>query len=1086
MGIRFTFVQVESGTDGIGKLVDGDAKQVEIEYFESPAGPLLRRIRASIGSVREVELSPQTRIFWFDPGRHNWIAGRVDGGLISAKALGANEDHYHVRFPNGQDSRVPISQLYVRWSHPIEDPTHYLAARITDTPFFFDGRSQIVRHIAAQRAAFGGLTGLASSAVELLEHQVAIVRRVLSDPIERYLLADEVGLGKTIEAGILIRQHLIDQPRDARVLIVVPQHLVSQWKEELATKFFICSDSQIQVVPESALNSGLRSSFPTMLVVDEAQRIALRAFSAEPGERQLYERLQSLAIGTPRLLLLSGTPVLHQEDEFLAMLHLLDPDAYQLSDRDSFRRRVGERQAVAEATIDLTDDASILFAQDAIDKLEAAFREDRLLMELCSAVKAHILNDVQSSERIAALRALRTHISETYRLHRRLLRTRRGDRRVEVHLPQRRGMNLIQHEDQGRLEAFDFLDAWRFQLAPDVVGNAAWQKLFGSFVVAALSHPRVLLRRIEARLANYGGNTRLSNDSGEHWDLGNRWAFEGEEEFLEQRRKLIAECLGQDDRAHRLADWLRSGSEAQKAIVFVDDKEVAEIVSSTLRRRLAPGLVIRYEGESESLRAFEKSKVLTVLVCDGSVEEGLNLQRCGAIVVHYDLPLEPARIEQRIGRVDRIESRGHVRNVVLSSCQPYEREWLTCLDQAIRVFNRSTAPLQYALAEATVRIRSRLLQDGRVAIDDEIARLSDSKRGLDFELRQIEAQEAIDAVEINPDQDADFFEVLLQNDEAIADNGEQIFNSWVTDRLQFERQVVGPKIVRYIHDSRRPTLVPLFDTLVKFRECVDPDELKSSRARLPFRPVTFERASAETGHVELLRVGHPFMDALESMIRDDDRGTAFAVWRYLPRSVRAPRSFFRFDFLVEADLDPIYRVDDALIASRQALRRRVDESFPVGYRTVWLTSDLDEVKHPKLLEILQWPYTRHTRSNGARDVNLRLERWDRAATMVSLGDWAELCARARKAAERVLRTDPAFREGCIHWAARTRDSAVATANVFASRTARLSGTVKAAEEQMARMEASVREAIAQGIEEPNIRVDSTGLVILASTLLADE
>src|SRR3970282_254336 len=97
--------------------------------------------------------------------------------------------------------------LYVRWAHPIDDPTDYLAARVTDTPFLFEGRSHIVRHLAAQRLSFGGLGGLAAAAIELLEHQVTTVRRVLADPIARYLLADEVGLGKTIEAGVLIRSH---------------------------------------------------------------------------------------------------------------------------------------------------------------------------------------------------------------------------------------------------------------------------------------------------------------------------------------------------------------------------------------------------------------------------------------------------------------------------------------------------------------------------------------------------------------------------------------------------------------------------------------------------------------------------------------------------------------------------------------------------------------------------------------------------------------------------------------------------------------------------------------------------------------
>ena len=174
-----------------------------------------------------------------------------------------------------------------------------------------------------QRAAFGGLTALASSAVELLEHQVAIVRRILADPIERYLLADEVGLGKTIEAGILIRQHVIDLPDTARVLVIVPEHLVSQWEDELESKMFLGSEDGVDVVPETALlESRLNSANPTLLVVDEAHRPALRAFSSDPGERRAYNQLRLLATRAPRLLLLSGTPVLHQEDGFLAMLHL--------------------------------------------------------------------------------------------------------------------------------------------------------------------------------------------------------------------------------------------------------------------------------------------------------------------------------------------------------------------------------------------------------------------------------------------------------------------------------------------------------------------------------------------------------------------------------------------------------------------------------------------------------------------------------------------------------------------------------------------------------------------------------------------
>jgi ATP-dependent helicase HepA len=1087
IGKMDAFVEVDGGADGIGKIIDFDEETAEVEYFESPAGPSLRAVRVPVERIRGVELSAQTRVFWLDPARSAWYAGRVDGGLVSAAAINAKEDHYHISFPNKQDARIPVSQLYVRWSHPVEDPTHYLAAKVTDTPFFSDGRSRFVRHIMEQRAAFGGLTALASSAVELLEHQVAIVRRILADPIERYLLADEVGLGKTIEAGILIRQHVIDLPDTARVLVIVPGHLVSQWEDELESKMFLGPEDGVDVVPETALlDSRLTTANPTLLVVDEAHRPALRAFSSDTGERRAYNQLRLLAARVPRLLLLSGTPVLHQEDGFLAMLHLIDPDAYPLHDLDSFRRRVEERQSVAEAIADLADDASSFFAEDAIARLEHAFQSDLRLKELCSITRLHLHESLDSASRIASLSSLRSHVAEAYRLDRRILRTRRGDPRVEMYLPKRKGLVTIEHEDQGRLEAFDFLDAWRSSVDYGEVGDRDKENLFAALVASALSHPLVLLRHLDARLALRRGERVSSLPEDRRKVFGIEWAFEGEREFLEQRRRLIAEALDLEDRAVRLAEWFRANADVRKAIVFVDDTKVANRVQETLKELLDSEFVLRYLGDSESVRIFEKSSKLSILVCDGSVEEGLNLQRCGAATVHYDLPLEPARVEQRIGRVDRIEGRGQIRNVAFTGNYPYESEWLECLNQAIRVFDRSVAPLQYVLAEATNRIRAVLLPEGKGAIEQEAARLSDRTTGLDSELRRIRAQESIDAIEGGQAQDSDFFEALVENDELVSTEGERAVNSWLVERLQFARHVLEPGITRYAYDPRRPTLLPALQVATRFIGCIDKDALRISRQGFPFLPVTFDRVIAEKSRVGLLRVGHPLMQGIETLIRSDDRGMAFAMWRYVPRSLKIPRLFFRFDFAVEVDLAHAFETGAAQITSKEALRRRADEAFPVSHRTIWLTSDLDEVKIPAFLKILEMPYSKHLRTNGGFDLNLRPELWDGASTAISLGDWPSLCANARGKAERTMRSDPAFQKQLSASAERVRHTAAAVSVALSSRIARLSGPSRKSEERVADLEAYLSRSLEQGIEEPSIRVDSAGAVILASTPLGGE
>lgn len=1079
------FVEHANRDDGIGKLLSVDGKRADVEYFESPAGPVLRRVRTSIELLREVELSPQTRVFWFDTTHHVWRAGRVDGVPVSAQALKEPEDHYPVRFPNGLDLQIPVSQLYVRWAHPVEDPTDYLAARITDTPLFFDGRTHIVRYLANQRAAFGGLTGLASSAIELLEHQVSTVRRILADPVERYLLADEVGLGKTIEAGILIRQHVLDRPHEASVVVVVPEHLLEQWKSELAEKFFLTGNSPVRVVSEDGFCELARQALGlSMLVVDEAHRAALRAFDPDSGSRSLYQAIRSVAEKTPRVLLLSGTPVLHQEEGFLAMLHLLDPDGYPLSDREHFRRRVSSRQAVAEATLDLVDDASAYFAGDALERLERSFGDDPRLVELCQTVRERLGDDTGDSSRIRALRALRAHLTETYRLHRRLLRTRRDDPRVQVHLPRRTGAVHIQHEDQARREAFDFLEAWRLALSNDRDEQEVAERtaLFSEWVSAALSHPLVLIRKIDARLAScQTGKPRPSSDIAKQ----QMWAFPGEQVLLEERRELILRAANVDLRVQSLVNWFRSNGDVKKAIVFVDDREIADHVAERLRNGLGPEVVIRHDSSRRTERTFEGRQSLSLLVCDVSAEEGLNLQRCGAALVHFDLPLEPARIEQRIGRVDRLEARGRLRNVVLTSGCPFEEEWFNCLDKSIGVFNRSIAPLQYSLLEAAERIRSRLLVDGRDAIEQESTRMGDREAGLDAELRRIRAQEAIDSVEGDAEADTERFTCLLAADEAAETTGEIALNAWVRDRLQFNCRQVEPAIIRYVHDVRRPTLVPLYDTASKFRECIDlSPKARDSKATLPLLPGTFSRPKAEEARVGLFRVGHPFLRALDAMVRSDDRGMAFAMWRYVPRSTRMPMLFFRFDFYIEANLS-IVASNFSSLSSLESMRRRADEAFPVEYRTVWLDGDLRRVANPRLLAVLERPYHQQPRLDGSHDVNLRMERWERVDALLALDEWAQRCRRARSVAAHIVQEDAEFKDRCRNAAARVSNTASDMNESLKSRIARLDGSARDAEEKIATLEADLAAALAAGIETPTLRVDSAGAIVLASTRLED-
>ena len=1081
MGAKETFVTIRQSADGIGKLKDIRNGQAEVEFFDSPAGPRLIHRQISVRLVEGVELSAQTRVFAFDPTTDTWRAGRV-GHLVSADAMRRDEDHYLVHFPNGLVEHIPISRLFVRWNRPIEDPTEYLAAKITDTPFFFEGRSRIVRHIATQRAAFGGMTALASSSIELLEHQISIVRKVLADPIQRYLMADEVGLGKTIEAGILIKQHLLDHPLDASILVVVPDHLVTQWRRELSTKFGISHlDSRLKVTAISNWCTNHQGVERSLIVIDEAHLLASWAFSDNADERQSFAVGQRQASASPRLLLLSGTPVLHQEQEFLAMLHLLDPHGYPLEDVEGFRLRVAERQTVAEATVDLTDSASSSFIEDAIGRLKPLFPGDQRLKELSLRVESLLWNDESDPHRIAALRALRIHIRETYKLHRRLLRTRRVDSRIADHLLPRSGVETISYEDLARKESASFLDLWRQSLPESALARSSVKALLALLVSGAFEHPRVLARLLDQRLALLGSGLPSNEHAAQPALLGQPSIFEDEMELLRERKELISSVSVEDERQSALSRWITVRSEIRRFVIFASDSEVADLLALRLRASLPDLSTWRFSGKSTEIADFHSTLGRSILVCDRNAEEGLNLQRSGATIVHYDLPTDALRIEQRVGRLDRIEAIGRLRNVVFSGDLPYENEWLDCLLSGIGVFSRSVSALQYLLATSRGRIENDLVSEGRSAFTLELERLLNPIDGVEAETRKIVAQEALDSVEIDSESERAFYLRLTEVDEVIESEGQISLDAWIVKRLNFKYQELSPGVGRYVYITDQ-TLVPLFDAYRTFQECLDIEsKLQRRRHELPLVPSTFRRSTAEQKRVALLRVGNPMLNALEQFVRQDDRGAAFAYWRYLPEFGESPSYFFRFDFFIEATPP---RADDAANTTdgnlnAAAFQRCADEAFPVQYRTVWLDSDLQLVSNPTRISELRLLYSRHPRADGSFDRNLNSARWPLAEQKINLSDWQGRCERARQEAERKLRSSSKFFESCLASASQLESSLAERTEIFESRLGKLSGSLRAAELQAFQVEEEFDLAVLAAVQAPTVRVDSVGIVVLS-------
>ncbi|MEQ1861004.1 MAG: helicase-related protein [Chthoniobacteraceae bacterium] len=253
-------------------------------------------------------------------------------------------------------------------------PEERLLVGQTDELQSFELRVEALQRRCAMRKS--PVRGYVGGRVDLLPHQMFIAGEVASRLVPRVLLADEVGLGKTIEAGLILhRLHLTG--RAARVLIVVPEPLVHQWFIELLRRFNLlfsifdaerCEaiaqgdaavnpflDSQLVLCGLNLLTDSAENARTVLdagwdlLVVDEAHHLAWTPQVASPQ----YQLVEALARKTPGLLLLTATPQQLGPEGHFARLRLLDPDRY--ADLGAFLAEAGHYEQVAHAIDRLID-----------------------------------------------------------------------------------------------------------------------------------------------------------------------------------------------------------------------------------------------------------------------------------------------------------------------------------------------------------------------------------------------------------------------------------------------------------------------------------------------------------------------------------------------------------------------------------------------------------------------------------------------------------------------------------------------------------------------------------------------------------
>lgn len=505
--------------------------------------------------------------------------------------------------------------------------------------------------------------------VEPLPHQIAALARAVASDRVRWLLADEVGLGKTIEAGLIFKE-LKARGLVSRVLVVAPSGLVRQWSEEMRRHFHesfrimspsdfpavrdglglgggdnvwrlhdqvICSLDAVKPIEarrgwsRDQLARYNRERFEDLItagwdliIIDEAHRLG--GSTAQVARFKLGE---ALAHASPYLLLLSATPHQGKTDAFRRLMAFIDPDAFVENGIVS-RERVAPFVIRTEKKHATDIDGRPLFMPRTVELQRVVWAPEHAAQrELYDAV-THYARDGYAK----AQRARQTAVGFLMVLFQRMVTS--SSRAITVALERRLAALIVA---EGEASA-----------TPSLFDNVA-------------------------------------SDDAEFWDMDSDAQLEAVvqaradgalEERLEVETLLAAarrcQAAGPDAKAQALLDAIVAlereyDDSALKVLVFTEFLPTQAMLVEFLEAHGISAVVLNGGmGPAERQRAItEFAGDARVLVSTDAGGEGLNLQFCSTIV-NYDLPWNPMKIEQRIGRVDRIGQKRpvHARNFALA------------------------------------------------------------------------------------------------------------------------------------------------------------------------------------------------------------------------------------------------------------------------------------------------------------------------------------------------------------------------------------------------------------------------------------
>ena len=606
--------------------------------------------------------------------------------VISITWYGSDALELTYKDPQGR----PANQLLYRADEP------RLELIDGEQTWSFDGDGRFFRLVSeAQRIRFAHLfdplLALHTSVVEPLPHQItAVYQTMLPRQPLRFLLADDPGAGKTIMAGLLIKE-LMARGDLQRCLVVCPGNLVEQWQDELYQRFglpfeiltrdkiessrtgnwFLENDLVIARLDMLSRSEELQEKLKTpdcqwdLVVCDEAHNMSATYYGGEVTYTKRFQLGRLLSSLTRHFLLMTATPHNGRETDFQLFLSLLDPDRFEgkfregvhtTDVRDLMRRMIKEEL--------LTFEGKPLFPPRIA--FTVPYKLSDLELNLYEAVTAYVREEFNRAEQLGNEQHTRTVGFALMVLQRRLASSPEA-----IYQSLRRRRERLEGKREDLLRAQRKFPTGQFVVTTLPVELENYEDLEEA--------PDAEIERIESEILDEATAARTLTE------------LEAEIATLKHLESLasILRRSGTDTKWREMASLLNTiftpaaladatanpesvfgedsddephfkASPREKIIIFTEHRDTLNYlytrISTLLGRPHAVVTIHGGMGREERLRvqeAFKFQPEVQVLVATDAAGEGINLQRAH-LMVNYDLPWNPNRIEQRFGRIHRI------------------------------------------------------------------------------------------------------------------------------------------------------------------------------------------------------------------------------------------------------------------------------------------------------------------------------------------------------------------------------------------------------------------------------------------------